>query len=182
VNPWLIGLAGVALLLLLTRSSSSPPLLARSPVALVGDSIAVGLSRPLGALMRARGHEFFADAEVGNNARQWASRISRTLARGPRTVFVNLGGNDAASTALTSEFASNIRSIVAQVRAAGAEPILLEPPNRSSPSFAVIQRGLRSAGAPVLVPGPEFDRAPDGVHFTLAGYGQWAEAIDAAVA
>jgi lysophospholipase L1-like esterase len=181
VNPWLLGLVGVALLLLLKSSPSPTVVSIRGPVALVGDSIAVGLAGPLGALMRARGYQFFSDAEVGTNARQWRGRIDGALSRRPGTVFVNLGGNDTASAALTAEFAENMRAIVNKIRGAGALPILLEPPNRPSPSFAVIQQGLRSTGAIIFVPEPDQDRAADGVHFTPTGYREWAEAISAAV-
>lgn len=175
---WLVGAVVVGALLLLARRSSAPSSIRVSgPVALAGDSIAVGLSAPLGRLVRALGAQFFWDAESGTSARQWRSRIDSVLARRPRTVLVNLGGNDAASPALTAEFAANMRVIVNKIRAAGAQPILLEPPGRPSPSFAVIQQGLRSTGAIVLVPSPALPRAPDGVHFTAAGYQEHAQNI-----
>jgi len=180
--PWLVGITAVVLLFLFSRSQSEPSLRAVPPVALVGDSIAVGLSGPLGEQMGHRGLAFFSDAEVGTSARQWVGRIDRVLARGPRTVIVNLGGNDAASDVLTREFAANIRSVVDKVRAAGAQAILLEPPSRPSPRFAIVQHGLRSTGAPVLVPGSDFDRVADGVHFTAEGYREWARAISGALA
>lgn len=177
IPAWLIGALAVGALLLLTRRPPTSSIRIQGPVALVGDSVAVGLSRPLGVLMRARGFDFFADAEVSTNARQWVQRIEQVLARRPRTVFVNLGGNDAASPALTSEFVQNIQRIAIKIRSAGAAPIFLEPPNRPSPAFAVIQQGLRATGAPVLVPSLALPRAPDGVHFTGAGYQAWAEEI-----
>lgn len=176
---WLIGALAVGALLLFAgrRQAPSRAIRIRGPVALVGDSVAVGLSAPLGRLIRALGLPFFASAEVGTNARQWVQRIDSVLAQGPRTVFVNLGGNDAASRALTSEFVQNIQRIAVKIRSAGANPIFLEPPSRPSPSFEVIRQGLRSTGAPVLVPGPDLPRAPDGIHFTGAGYQAWAEDI-----
>jgi lysophospholipase L1-like esterase len=178
---WLIGALALGALVILSaaqRGSTGPSTIrVQGPVALIGDSIAVGLSGPLGELMRTLGLTFFWNAEQGTNARQWVQRIDSVLARRPRTVFINLGGNDAASAALTSEFAQNIKRIVEKTRAAGAQPILLEPPSRPSSSFAVIQQGLRSTGAPVLVPSPAIPRAADGVHFTGAGYQMWAEDI-----
>jgi lysophospholipase L1-like esterase len=99
-RAWIyIGLGAAALTAVgLVELLSGPTLRAGDRILLVGDSLAVGLSTPLGALAKDRGIAFSALATVGTRIDQWAQSqdLKDALASfQPTIVLISLGTNDA---------------------------------------------------------------------------------------
>jgi lysophospholipase L1-like esterase len=99
-RAWIyIGLGAAALTAVgLVELLSGPTLRPGDRILLVGDSLAVGLSTPLGALAKDRGIAFSALATVGTRIDQWAQSqdLKDALASfQPTIVLISLGTNDA---------------------------------------------------------------------------------------
>jgi len=98
-------------------------------VALVGDSLAVGLAAPLGE--RAKACElaaYYAEAEGGTRTQQWSgSRLDGALAFGPTLLLVSLGGNDYAHSEPAKVRAAALE-IARRARAARARLVWVMPP------------------------------------------------------
>lgn len=174
----------VALLALLGASDDvSPPNRAQAtlgPVAVIGDSLGVGLARPLRDELAARGLHCSGHARGGTHAGQWLSRewLGAVLAMRPKTVIISLGTNDAAVPGgkPAQTFAANVAELAKRIRAAGARPVFLQPPPMPWPTDRV-REALLATGELVIEPPPNLARQPDRVHPTAAAYVAWAARI-----
>lgn len=174
-----VAIGGLALLLWRGVGSRSPSRAsATGPVAVIGDSLAVGLTPPLkialGKLGKVTGWGI-----GGSIAAMWTLQVEAVLVTGPRTVIVSLGTNDAQSSDALAKFPARIRTIVDKIRAAGALPVLLSSPAKLP---AEIDLALHATGARVVSPPANIQMQGDGTHPTSAGYQQWAQAIAGAIA
>lgn len=159
---------------------ATPASLAGRRVALVGDSLGVGMGPPLRKLVEAEGAALDVRATVGTTIRQWARNpwLSEVLARKPAVVVVSLGTND---LPLAGDRTEDVKSIVRQVQTAGAELAWVEPPTMPTLPDRGNVRAVLHAAVPAesLFPGPSvaFERAPDQIHATPRGYATLAEAV-----
>lgn len=146
-------------------------------IMLLGDSIAQGLAVPLRALVVAEGGTLPSLTRVGSRLDQWAKDIQTVLAgKTPSVVLLSLGTNDMKRTSISS-VPAEVQTILAAVRAVGAEPVWILPPTMPFPDPG-IRAALEASGARVFhsevitIP-----RATDRIHPTPAGYAGFAANI-----
>jgi acyl-CoA thioesterase-1 len=167
-------------------------------VVFLGDSLSAGLhlraDQAFPALLQrrlfARGVPFqLLNAGVsGDTTAGGARRVDWVLKQKPDIVVVELGANDGMRGIALSDVEQNLRTIVAKIRASGAQPLLLGmrvPPSYGAQyanGFAAIYPRLASELALPFVPFflegvagvPELN-LPDGIHPTAAGHERIAE-------
>ncbi len=95
----------------------------------------------------------------GDTAQQGLARLPSLLEQHkPRWVLIELGGNDGLRGFAPDAIAATLRQIIEQVKAAGAEPLLMQirlPPNygrRYTESFSAIYPALAKAYSAPLLP------------------------------
>lgn len=186
-----------------TADRTAPVIPADAPlVAFLGDSITAGLHLPadqawpavLQRDLAARALPFrLQNAGVsGDTSAGGLARIEWITKQKPRVVVIELGGNDGLRGQDVSGIEANLRAIVAQVRAAGSEVLLLGmrlPPSLGADyttAFAALyERIARDLDVP-FVPNfmdrvggvPEFMQE-DGLHPTARGHERLAENVRA---
>ncbi len=170
---------------------SGPSLKAGDRVLLLGDSLAVGLTVPLGSLTREHGLAFQAQATVGTRIDQWASSadLARTLETfRPTVIIVSLGTNDAYMKGPPDpgqRQAPYLDQLLTLLESAHPRAIVwLQPP--SLPPAAAALSSIRQLIDTVRRRSHAFvfqsqklalPRGPDGIHPVASGYAQWAGAI-----
>lgn len=171
--------AGVAVLYLLGRARREAPPSSTLRVALIGDSLAVGLARPLRALVEKAGGTLDASGRSGTTISQWLrGPLTSSLARArPDLVLVSLGTNDMKAR---GDKTADAVSLAGQVRAAGADLMWIDPPIMPFGDPTGVRSAIRAA-VPIeaIFPSASFEipRARDGIHPTEAGYAAWADSI-----
>ena len=178
----LIVAAGVGVASLLKRG---PRIRRGERLLLFGDSLAVGLTAPLGQLARDNGVVFAGIGKVGSTIRDWTgqttlhAQLRTALAERPKVVLCSLGTND---EALSPESARAelpmVNALIALVRESGAELGWIGPPRlqKTNGISQVIQSKLpqnRYFHSETL----DIPRAGDGLHPTVKGYAGWAGQI-----
>lgn len=153
---------------------------AQGPYAIIGDSLAVGLSKPLSVAL---GQTVSGWGVGGSIAAMWTGQVEAVMVSNPppKTVFVSLGTNDAVSPSARAYFADRISTIVQKIRAVGGTPVLLASPAKLT-HIHEMNAALAATGALVVQPPPSLQMQADGVHPTPLGYTEWAQAIAGAVA
>jgi lysophospholipase L1-like esterase len=178
IVPWLLGGGALAALVLLLwpKGSSSP---SSSPrIALIGDSLAVGLTGPFGQLAQMAGVPFQGQGVVSTTPAQWASGAAAcgpcgnwVAAFQPTTTLVCLGTNDIGYSPAPP--AGPYQRIVAKF----PNVVWVEPPLMPSDRLAGVRSVIESLGVPVIpyVVGLPF--GSDNIHPTGTGYAEWAKFI-----
>ncbi len=168
VGGAVVGTAGVIAILAGRRSAKAP-----GPVALIGDSYAVGLGPELAKLLPG----FRYEGHVGMSTLGWLSCNAcgnwlPTFA--PDVVLVSLGVNDG-----TAPISSNYQSVVQRLHGIGARVVWIEPPAAvNAPSARAV---IESLGVQIM-PAQVLPMASDQLHPTGAGYQIWAQEIAQVVA
>jgi lysophospholipase L1-like esterase len=191
VDPkWWIGIGAAVVGWLVLRGRGGPdktgPVVTRGPLDLIGDSLAVGLSAPLGGELIARlkspqGEVFRAWGVGGTSAAYWTGqKLDAVLAGEPSAVLVSLGTNDSVTPVGTKAFGLGIQTIVDKVRAAGSLPVLLHAPPMPWDTSAVLS-AMQATGAAIVHPPDGLERSSDKIHLTGKGYKDWAHAIAEAI-
>jgi acyl-CoA thioesterase-1 len=161
-------------------------------VAFLGDSLTAGLGLSaeeayptlVGARLQAAGLPVrVLNAGVsGDTTAGGLRRLGWILGQHPRVIVVALGANDGLRGTPVEDIEGNLRAIVTQTRAAGAEPVLVGmqiPPNygpdyaqRFADVFPRLARELKVPLVPFLLAGvggiSDLNQA-DGIHPTAAG-------------
>lgn len=158
---------------------SGPRGLTRSDrLLLVGDSLAVGLSHPLGQLAHDAQVAFLADGRISTRISQWAQNtwLPTALTFAPTLVLISLGTNDMLLADPTLE-APALAAILERVRGAGANALWVVPPTMPFADRGV--RAMIAASGVTRFPSDALTipRGPDRIHPTAAGYAGWAGAI-----
>lgn len=178
--PWFW--LGAALLL---AQDGAPPAAAQPKppkprrVVLIGDSLAVGLAKPLAAELGARGAALQVRAATGANAGAFtegsgASALGKLLADfKPDVVLVSLGTNDTVPGA--EALAKKLPARFALLASVGARVAFLEPPALPW-SREPIHQAAAYARAPLIV-APAIEQERDRIHPTGAGYAAWSKFI-----
>lgn len=201
------GLAATTLTVGLVKLVSGPTLRRGDRVLLVGDSLAVGLSAPLGALCQENGIPFQALATVGTRIDQWAQSQPLTDALTtfqPTIVLVSLGTNDAymlpqPGQDIGARQAPYMEALLTKIEQyphatdPGTGPraiVWVSPPTlpQAAVSLGPVMALIESEHAinfPRIKPRVAFfptqsltlPRGPDGIHPVARGYTAWAGAL-----
>lgn len=171
-GAWIAGgisLAAVAALLFWPK---------RRAVALVGDSLAVGLGPPMGKLAAADGVPFQYQAVGGTTPAQWAAQASACGPCGrwlagfrPSVILVVLGTNDIGYGVPP---AAPYRELVARWGAIG-QVVWVEPPMMPGDRLAAVRATIASLGVPILPATEGLSFASDNIHPT--NYPSWAKTL-----
>lgn len=182
IPSWWWAAGGAAVLLLLAAGSGTARAETKLPQRLlvIGDSLAVGLGPHLKADAAMDRVPYVAvEAKGGTAAHQWDYKIAGLLQQHkPDTVLVVLGTNDAAMPDPTVN-RQRIKKIVGFVNDSGARLVWVGMPTLPPRLKAdVVRDMITSTGVDYLDSRQiSFERSPDGIHATPAGYAAWARAI-----
>lgn len=149
-------------------------------VALLGDSLAVGLTHPMRTLAAASGIGFAADAEAGASVLHFPPERVRTDVLLADTVIVSLGGNDRLATWRAGELTGAVEAFVRAAAERGAIVYWVDMPFPTLEDRTGVSTLWRSAARPVDVGSAERwapARASDGVHLTPSGYADLARVV-----
>lgn len=147
-------------------------------LAVVGDSLAVGLRPSLSDLAAKAGVPFEYRAKGGSRTEYWVDAIDSIKGD---VLLVVLGTNDAAGKA--SGFEEAMDMILQRARARSMAVVWAHPTGVHLPSAEKVDALLRRAHAEglmaELVPAPELgdDYAKDRIHLSPDGYRRWANEI-----
>lgn len=147
-------------------------------VALIGDSLAVGLTPPMRA---AWSPVPFRSSAVGSTTfASWLfgaqqSELTATLNTHPTILLVSLGTNDLAGHVRADVLAKRAAELKARAQAAGVDVVWLLPGDLPWPT-AELERALRSTGSRVILQ-PSGLKKPDHIHPDGQSYGAWARAV-----
>jgi len=178
----LLVVAGIGVVSLLKRG---PRIRRGEKLLLFGDSLAQGLTPPLGQLAMDNGVRFASTSKVGSTIREWAGQSSlnadlrKKLAERPNVVLCSLGTND---EALTPQSARDelpaLDALISLVKESGAELGWIGPPKlqKTNGISSVIQSKLSSNRYFDSV-ALDIPRGGDGLHPTVRGYAGWAGQI-----
>lgn len=153
-----------------------------SRAVLIGDSLAVGLARPLAAELKSRGVELKVCAKVAANAGQFTEAggfgtigLAALLADfKPGLVLVCLGTNDTApGSSVRAKLPERFALLRERIEAAGARVVFLGPPPLPWSREPIYQ----AAAASRLITAPAVEQASDHIHPTPAGSAAWAQHI-----
>lgn len=150
-----------------------------SRVSLIGDSLGVGLARPLRTELAKRGYTLEAHAKTSTTAKSWiGAPLEAALASRPGWLLISLGTNDTAKGAAAPELPEEFKKIAARALEVGSKPIFVLPPPMPW-SLARVREAAASTGALAIEPPLGLPRTADKIHLTGAGYASWAAAIAA---
>ncbi len=168
-------IAYLGYLLLVPKGSPTP---SPTRVALIGDSLAVGLGPQLKSLAAMDGVAFQAEGHVGTTPKQWATHASACGQCGdwlasfkPTIVLVSLGTNDIGYVSPPVSYYQTIRD---QITALGATVVWIDPPMMPNDRLAAVRAVIASLGVTVIPPAT-IPIGPDGIHPT--SYVAWAKLI-----
>jgi len=196
----LIGGAALGALgaLLFGRKKRSPLVAPGRRVVLIGDSLGVGLRKPLSLLAEASRVELSPQVCGGTMILQWVKERTAypqhdtSLAKRcdfglgyvrdarPDVVLISLGTNDAYAplSTIEAEYA-DVHALVQAIREMGATPVWLDPPHLAKAPHEAEMRQLIATADVAHFPSYELgiEMSPDAIHPTGAGYAQWADAL-----
>ena len=171
-------------------SASPAQQLAPLPViAVVGDSLSVGLGEALqqaAPRIHIEGYGIVGSGLALSRIADWQARIRQVVSARPNEVIILIGMNDS-SQAPGDSYVSKLRTFLTTLDRAGVPFLMVNiPPIRNSARNVNIQavNALFETQAPLyggrylVLPGfPQGERTPDGIHFTAAGYRDLAAAV-----
>lgn len=183
----------------LVEMLGAPTLRPGDRILLIGDSLAVGLGTPLGALARDAGLAFQTLATVGTRIDQWGSpgtygdALSAALASfQPTVVLISLGTNDAYMRPSPGEDigqrqAPFLDALLSRIESARPRAVVwiapptLPPAAVSLPPVRALIQSERAHLRPRVAIFPSqrltLPRGPDGIHPVASGYAGWAGAL-----
>lgn len=165
-----------------------------SRVLIAGDSLALGLSKPLTDLGKARNIAVMGDGRTSTTAAQWVTGgwLAKDIATfQPDVTLISLGTNDA--TGDLSQFATHVSTLIDQATSQGGSVAWISPPYlaptlKNFPTGAVdrVRQTLLDTLTPhgiTIFPSDsggaanDYARAADGIHMQPSGYAAWAKDI-----
>jgi lysophospholipase L1-like esterase len=199
-RAWIyVGLGAATLTVGLVELLGAPTLRKGDRVFLLGDSLAVGLAAPLGALCRDNGLAFQSMATVGTRIDQWATSAPLAAALAafqPTIVLISLGTNDAYMLPQPGEdigarqapYAAELLTMIEGVSPRAIAWIAPPTLPAAAASLQSVRRLIDSEHAITLprvkprvslFPSQNLTlpRGPDGIHPVARGYAAWAGAI-----
>lgn len=152
-------------------------------VFLLGDSLAVGLSRPLSALARDHKIAFESMAISGTRIDQWANNQTLFAAINkfkPDLILISLGTNDEyMKLDAKARQEPHIKKLLATLRASAPVAWIGPPKLPKSGTNGAIPLILDNVPSSHYYPSQKLDipRAPDKLHPTTGGYAGWAAKV-----
>jgi hypothetical protein len=137
-------------------------------IALIGDSLAVGLGPPMAALAAQAGVPFKAEGHVGSTVAQWLSTPSWgswVEAFAPSTTLIELGTNDYLNP---SPSLAQYQQLAAKFPGA----IWIAPPIQPANALTKVRAVIEQVGVPVIPAMTGLQFGPDGFH--PLNYAPWA--------
>jgi len=158
-----------------------PSLERGAKVMLIGDSLAVGMSREFKRIAKIAGYVPVTHAKVGSSTRQWLKWIKDDLRiHKPKLVVVSLGTNDAAGYRMIERDPEMHRKLVDLILEADAFVVWIGPPSIKEtrvPKIEKVRKIIKEA-APIYYPSEDLDiRLEDGIHTNAEGYSRWARSV-----
>lgn len=169
------GVLGLVLLGVALRPKTAQATARPKRLALIGDSLAVGLGPELAKIY---GGTFRGEAHGGTTTKQWADHATACgqcgdwlASYGPDATLVVLGTNDGSVAYLRS-----YQDIRDALQALGSHVIWIEPPTMPGRPMTAVRNAIMSLNVQVV---PEYSvpLSPDGIHPTGSGYALWAKKI-----
>jgi len=164
--------------------ASGPPKVQRgSRIFLLGDSLAVGLSRPISALAKDSGILFESQAIEGTRIDQWASKPELYTALDrfkPDIILVSLGTNDEyMKLDAKTRQEPHIKKLLHELRSRAPVAWIGPPKLPKKGTNGAIPLILENVPSSNYFPSQklEIPRAPDKLHPTVSGYAGWAANI-----
>lgn len=146
-------------------------------VLLVGDSLAVGMSKEFKVLAGKSGYVPYSHAVIGSTTSQWITWIKKDLERiEPKLVVVSLGTNDAAAFESVRRNPEMFKEFAKIVEETDAFLVWIGPPAISRRKIDKIEdvRDLVKSAANIYYPSEDLSlRLGDGIHADATGYKQW---------
>ena len=170
-------------------------------VVLIGDSLGVGLARPLAKLAAASGVTLDPQACGGTMVFQWVredtaypghdTTVAKKCTFGlryirqaqPDVVLISLGTNDAYSQeSVIAKEHEQVAQLVTAIREMGAQPVWIDPPKLAKAPNVPAMLQLIYSGPASEIPHFESDEmdvsmSGDAIHPTGNGYDSWAAGI-----
>jgi len=163
---------------LVMRKSAPSALPASMRVALIGDSLAVGLGPQLQKLAAKDNIPFQYEGHSGTTPKQWATHAVECGQCGdwlaafkPTIVLVVLGTNDLGYTTPPRSYYETIRD---RIQALGATVVWVDPPTMPNDRLAAVRTVIASLGVPVFPPA-NIPISRDDIH--PVSYVGWAQQI-----
>ena len=147
-------------------------------ILIVGDSLAFGLSKPMGEIAKRNDVRFYSDGRGGTTLKQWVEFgwVKKDCQKyEPNTILVSLGINDYASPSSREKISERSKHLVNLV--GDAEVIWLIPAAKRK-SSEYIYEAVKDSGAMIFDARQLDIEHPKGdIHPTGKGYKAWAKAI-----
>lgn len=148
---------------------------------LLGDSIGVGLQKPMAKLSEAYGSYMDSETEIGTSVTYWANHITNSEA-GFDLTLLSLGSNDVVGD--PAHEAAAMDSLIGTLQSRGATVAWIVPPSfrlgNFTPKQELFAQMLADRGVfPIPIEGPQPSVAEDPMHLhpTPAGYAAYAAQI-----
>jgi hypothetical protein len=152
-----------------------------STVLLLGDSLAVGMSREFEHKSRTAGYIPVTTAVVGTTTFQWIRKIDDVLVTyRPSLVVVSLGTNDAVTYESIARNPDVYEAFVRRARAQGAVVVWVGPPAISEQRIRHIEdtKKIIRNSVPIYYDSSSLDIVlTDGIHTTSKGYEKWMDEV-----
>ena len=158
-----------------------PSLPKGSKVMLIGDSLAVGMSREFKRIAKIAGYVPITHTKVGSSTPQWLKWVNEDLRiHKPQLVVVSLGTNDAAGYRMVEKDPEMYRRLVDTVLEADAFVVWIGPPAiklKRLPKIEEVRKIIKEA-VPIYYPSEDLAlRLEDGIHTNAEGYARWARSV-----
>jgi hypothetical protein len=165
---------------LIARKHYEAPSLRPMRLAMIGDSLAVGLGPQIQKLADKAGIPFKYEGHVGTTPKQWATHAPDCGQCGdwlasfePTHVLVVLGTNDIGYSKPPPSYYATIRD---RIVALGATVVWVDPPSMPNDRLAAVRATIAALGVPVIPPA-QIAISSDNIHPTSSGYVDWAGQI-----
>jgi hypothetical protein len=140
-------------------------------VALIGNSLAVGLTAPMRALAQRQNVPFQAEGHVGSTVAQWLSTPSWgawVASFAPSVTLIELGTNDYLNT-------SPSLAQYKQLAAKFPNAVWIMPPDEPKAPMPAVRAVIQQVGVPIIAEATGLTYAADGIH--PSNYAMWAQFI-----
>ena len=192
----ILTLSAVGAVILSSRKSKSPIVTKSDRVVLIGDSLGVGLRKPIASLADSEGIWFQGQACGGTMIFQWiredtkfgTCRFGQQLVRAaqPTVVLISLGTNDAFADTDEIEWERpKLEQLLQDIVDMGARPVWIDPPKlETAPNIQLVTEMIYSSPIAKSIGMPHFrsdlldiQMSGDQIHPTGQGYAVWSDAL-----
>jgi lysophospholipase L1-like esterase len=169
--------------------------LSKERIAIIGDSLAVGLGPKLSTLAKETNTPFYSGGAGGSSIRQWSvgtitkswnlkDNLNNMIAFKPSIVLISLGTNDANGIdsfgeSVEKTIDKDIQNLLNKINVTGASIIWITPPNiRKFSSMPRVREHIHNSKVQTIESNDiDIKLSSDGIHPTGEGYLTWANAI-----